>query len=72
MTCLLLQSLLIFELREREYLKSRKEEEGTNFIQLVSTHCFIPGYFNVTCGAFASIIASYASILCTSFPASQS
>ena len=71
MACLLLQSLLIFELREREYLKSRKEEEGTNCIQLMSTHCFILGYFNITCGAFTSI-ASYASILCTSFPASQS
>ena len=35
MTCLLLQSLLIIELREREYLRSRKEEESTNFIQLV-------------------------------------
>ena len=44
---------LIFELKEREYLRSRKEEEGTNFIQLVNTHCFISGYFNITCGAFA-------------------
>ena len=44
----------IFELRERKYLKSRKDEEGANFIQLVSTHCFIPGYFSITCGAFTS------------------
>ena len=58
-----------FELREREYLKNRKEEEGTNFIQLVSTHCFIPGYFNITCGAFISIIASYASIVLHFLPA---
>ena len=48
------QSLLIFELREREYYKSHKEEEGTNFIQLLNTYCFIPGYFNITCGSFAS------------------
>ena len=58
-----------FELREREYLKSRKGEEGTNFIQFVSSHCFIPGYFNITCGAFASIIASYASIVLHFLPA---
>ena len=42
--------------------------EGTNFIQLMSTYCFIPDYVNITCGTFA-FIASYASMLCTSFPA---
>ena len=59
----------IYKLREREYLKSHKEEEGTNFIKLVSTHCFNPGYFNITYGAFIrlhSIVRIH-----TSFLASQ-